>query len=73
MESIFSHLDSLLAAVDVFDRDDLVIDATEVLSNSRNKHNPDPEAVYGYKSDKERFTVTVWYQWQERSVKFPVP
>ncbi|MHA1169702.1 MAG: transposase, partial [Candidatus Hodarchaeales archaeon] len=55
LERLFSRLDSLLAAANVFDRDNMAIDATEVLSNSRNKHDPDPEAGYGYKSDKERF------------------
>ncbi len=55
LEKLFSRLDSLLVSSGVFDRDELAIDATEVLSNSRNKHNPDPEAGFGYKSDKERF------------------
>lgn len=55
LEKLFTRLDSLLAASGIFDRDELAIDATDVLSNSRNKHNPDLEAGYGHKSDKERF------------------
>ncbi|MHA1450284.1 MAG: transposase [Candidatus Hodarchaeales archaeon] len=42
LDKLFNRLDALLASSDVFDRDDLAIDATEVLSNSQNKHKPDP-------------------------------
>ncbi|MFW9997369.1 MAG: hypothetical protein ACFFD4_35325 [Candidatus Odinarchaeota archaeon] len=30
-----------------------MVDATDVLSNSRSKHNPD--GIYAYKTDGERF------------------
>jgi len=55
LQTIISKIDRRLADIGAFDRDDLAIDATDVLSNGRNRHNPDPEAGYGYKSDKERF------------------
>lgn len=52
---IFHYLDTLLARSGVFDADDLALDATDILSNSRNQHNLDPEAGWGHKSDGERF------------------
>lgn len=52
---IFYCLDNLLARIGVFDADDLALDATDILSNSRNRHNLDPEAGWGHKSDGERF------------------
>ena len=55
LQTIVSKIDQRLADIGAFDGDDLAIDATDVLSNGRNRHNPDPEAGYGYKSDKERF------------------
>ena len=55
LQTIISKIDRRLANIGAFDRDDLAIDATDFLSNGRNRHNPDPEAGYGYKSDKERF------------------
>ena len=52
---ILEQLDRLLDEMRIFDQDDLAIDATDVLSNGRNRHNPDPEAGWGYKTDKERY------------------
>ncbi|OLS20554.1 MAG: hypothetical protein HeimC3_40120 [Candidatus Heimdallarchaeota archaeon LC_3] len=48
-------IDDHLVSLGIFDKDDLASDATDVLSNGRNKHNLDSDAGYGYKTDKERF------------------
>lgn len=55
LKNILNKLDNLLTKEGVFDQDELAIDATDILSNSRNRHNPDSEAGFGYKSDGERF------------------
>jgi len=55
LKTIFRKLDELLTREGIFDHDELAVDATDILSNSRNQHNWDPEAGYGYKSDGERF------------------
>ncbi|OLS21073.1 MAG: hypothetical protein HeimC3_37200 [Candidatus Heimdallarchaeota archaeon LC_3] len=52
---IIKMIDDHLASLGIFDKDDLALDATDVLSNGRNKHNLDSDAGYGYKTDKERF------------------
>ena len=54
---IFSAIDDKLAELGVFDDDQhqLAMDATDIITNPRNRHNPDPDAGYGYKSDGERF------------------
>jgi transposase len=52
---IFSKVDTKLAELEVFDRDDFALDATDLITNPRNRHNPDPDAGYGYKTDGERF------------------
>ncbi len=55
LDTLFKRLDARLAEHGVFDRDEIALDATDILSNTRNWHHPDPEAGYGYKSDGERF------------------
>lgn len=55
LKTIFSKLDLLLTREGAYEHDELAIDATDILSNSRNKHNPDLDARYGYKTDGERF------------------
>lgn len=55
LKILFRKLDLLLTKEGIFNHDDLAIDATDILSNSRNQHNHDPEAGYGYKTDGERF------------------
>ena len=55
LNNLFLKLDNELAGLGVFDRDELAMDATDILSNARNRHNPDPEAGYGHKTDGERF------------------
>jgi len=55
LNNIFFRLDRELARLGVFDQDELAHDATEILLNDRNRHNPDPEAEYGHKTDGERF------------------
>lgn len=55
LKTILLRLDKLLAKERVFNRDELAMDATDVLSNHRNQHNLDPEAGYVYKNDGERF------------------
>jgi transposase len=55
LKTILLKLDGILTKEGVFDQDELAINATDILSNSRNKHNPDLEAGIGYKTDKERF------------------
>jgi transposase len=55
LNTIFLQLDRELTALGVFDHDELALDATDILSNSRNRHNLDPEAGWGHKSDGELF------------------
>lgn len=55
LKTIQIKLDEMLTKEGVFDQDELAIDATDILSNPRNRHHPDSEAGYGYKSDGERF------------------
>lgn len=55
LNNIFLKLDRELVTLGVFDRDELALDATDILSNSRNCHNPDSEAGYGHKTDGECF------------------
>jgi len=55
LNTVFLKLDHELTQLGVFDRDELALDATDILSNSRNRHHPDPEAGWGHKSDGERF------------------
>lgn len=55
LQTIFLRIDALLTENYVFALDELALDATDILSNPRNKHYPDPEAGYGHKTDGERF------------------
>ncbi len=55
LNNIFLKLDRELVTLGVFNQDELALDATDILSNPRNWHNPDPEAGYGHKTDGERF------------------
>ncbi|MHA1226834.1 MAG: transposase [Candidatus Hodarchaeales archaeon] len=55
LQTIIKNIDHELATLGAFDKDELSIDAIDILSNGRNKHNLDPEAGSGYKTDKERF------------------
>ncbi len=55
LQTIVQKIDNYLVQEGAFLKDELSLDATDVLSNGRNKHNLDPEAGFGYKSDKERF------------------
>ena len=55
LQIIIRKIDTHLTNLNAFMKDELALDATDVVSNGRNKHNLDPEAGYGYKSDKERF------------------
>lgn len=55
LKTILLKLDKLLVNEGIFNHDELAIDGTDILSNHRNKHNPDKEAGFGYKSDGERF------------------
>ncbi|OLS24071.1 MAG: hypothetical protein HeimC3_21620 [Candidatus Heimdallarchaeota archaeon LC_3] len=52
---ILKKIDEHLVSIGMFDKDELALDATDILSNGRNRHNLDPDAGYGYKTDKERF------------------
>lgn len=53
--TLIGRIDEVLTQHGAFDQDDLALDATDILSNGRNRHNPDPDAGFGYKTDKERF------------------
>ena len=55
LQTIIRKIDDHLVKEKAFLKDELSLDATDILSNGRNKHNLDPEAGFGYKSDKERF------------------
>jgi transposase len=55
LNTIFLKLDQELTDLGVFIQDELALDATDILSNSRNRHHLDPEAGWGYKTDGERF------------------
>ena len=55
LNNIFLRIDRELATLGVFDQDELAYDATDILSNSRNRHNLDPEAGWGHKTDGEDF------------------
>ncbi len=55
LQTIFLRIDALLTENHAFALDELALDATDTLSNPRNKHHPDPEAGYGHKTDGERF------------------
>ncbi len=55
LQTIVQKIDNYLVQEGAFLKDELSLDATDVLSNGRNKHNLDLEAGFGYKSDKERF------------------
>lgn len=55
LQTIIRKIDDYLVDLNAFMEDELSLDATDILSNGRNKHNLDPEAGYGHKSDKERF------------------
>ena len=44
LKTIQVKLDEMLTKEGIFDQDELAIDATDILSNPRNKHNLDPEA-----------------------------
>jgi transposase len=55
LKTILLKLDKLLVSEGIFNHDELAIDGTDILLNHRNKHNPDKEAGFGFKSDGERF------------------
>jgi transposase len=55
LQTIITKLDKKLTSLGAFDRDELAIDATDILSNGRNIHNLDPEAGWGHKVGGERF------------------
>jgi len=55
LQTIVRKIDEYLAREGAFLKDELSLDATDILSNGRNIHNLDPEAGFGHKSDKERF------------------
>ncbi len=55
LQTIVQKIDDYLVKEGAFQKDELSLDATDILSNGRNQHNLDPEAGFGYKSDKERF------------------
>ena len=55
LNNLFLKLDQELTSLGVFDQDELAYDATDILSNARNRHNLDPEAGWGHKTDGEHF------------------
>jgi len=55
LTNLLKRIDNNLAKNGVFQKDELAVDATDILSNARNRHNPDKDAGFGYKSDGERF------------------
>lgn len=55
LQTIIQKIDAHLANSGAFSKDELSLDATDILSNGRNKHNLDPDAGFGYKTDKEQF------------------
>lgn len=55
LDKIFFKLDEELAALGTFEKDDLAIDATEILTYSNSFKRTDSEAGIGHKSDKRHF------------------
>ncbi len=55
LDKIFFQLDAELAALGTFKKDDLAIDATEILTYSNSFKRTDSEAGIGHKSDKRHF------------------
>ncbi|NVM52660.1 MAG: transposase [Candidatus Helarchaeota archaeon] len=55
LDLIFFQLDAELAALGTFKKDDLAIDATEILTYSNSFKRTDSEAGIGHKSDKRHF------------------
>ena len=55
LDEIFFKLDEELAALGTFEKDDLAIDATEILTYSNSFKRTDSEAGIGHKSDKRHF------------------
>lgn len=53
--TLISRIDDVLVQQETFDHDDLALEAIDILSNGRNRHNLYPEAGFRYKTDKERF------------------
>ncbi len=55
LDKIFFQLDAELTALGTFKKDDLAIDATEILTYSNSFKRTDSEAGIGHKSDKRHF------------------
>ena len=55
LDEIFFKLDEELAALGTFEKDNLAIDATEILTYSNSFKRTDSEAGIGHKSDKRHF------------------
>jgi hypothetical protein len=52
LKNLILKLDIYLADQRLFNQDDLPLDTTDIPSNGRNRHNPDPQSDLGYKTDK---------------------